>query len=83
MHRRYDFVSSFLEDEDAACAGCGATWSMELLVDAHAARRLRSMGFAVIDMGDAICINCCPHCELNYFQRETLSWPSQSLLSSP
>lgn len=83
MHRRFDFVSSFLEDADAPCAGCGSTWSMELIIEAHAARRLRSMGFAYLDLEGAICINCCPHCELKYFQRETISWTSTFLSPLP
>lgn len=71
MPRQYKLSSSYLEDVEAHCAECGSAWSMELIAMAHAERRLRGLGFAFIDFGDAICINYCPHCELKPFQRET------------
>lgn len=82
MPRRTKLSASYLEDVEVHCAQCDSAWSMELIASAHAERRLRALGFAFIDFGDAICLNYCPHCELKQFQRETYPCLIPSLLLS-
>lgn len=79
MPRDVPLIRSLTEDPDVSCANCGATWSMPFVAEAHATRRLRVLGFAVLDLEDCLAVNYCPHCELQPMQREVFPclfpWP--------
>lgn len=67
------------DKETATCAECQANWSMALIREGHATRRLRIMGFAFIDFGDTVWLNRCPHCELPTSSRLEFPWPISPL----
>ncbi len=67
------------DEEIATCAECQANWSMALIREGHAKRRLRAMGFAFIDFGDTVWLNHCPHCELPTLSRLEAPWPISPL----